>query len=188
MKRFDIYMSGVGGQGIGLMSEAVIRAADHAGLSVCGVDTHGLAQRGGMVESFVRIGGEVTTPLVRHGAASLVFALERTEALRAVEAYAHQGGTLLFYDTCWQPLDVRLGTKNSVTASDVENACRRLDVRFVAVRRDLSDVRMQNVALLAVAAKEGLVPGVKIEHYRKALEDLLPDRVLAENLKVLESL
>ena len=86
MKRFDIYMSGVGGQGIGLLSEVVIRAADHAGLPVCGVDTHGLAQRGGMVESFVRIGGEVTTPLVRRGAASLVMALERTEAMRALEA------------------------------------------------------------------------------------------------------
>ncbi len=47
MKRFDIYMSGVGGREIGLLSEAVIRAADHAGLSVCGVDTHGLARKGG---------------------------------------------------------------------------------------------------------------------------------------------
>lgn len=186
MKRFDIYMSGVGGQGIGLLSEAVIRAADHAGLSVCGVDTHGLAQRGGMVESFVRIGGEVTTPLVRKGSAFLVLALERTEALRAAEAYAASGGVLLYFDTLWQPLDVRLGKADAVSAEDVEEACRRLNVRHMAEKRDLPDVRMQNVALLSRAAKEGLIPGVEMEHYRKALEDLLPERVLAENLKVLE--
>ncbi|WP_367339725.1 2-oxoacid:acceptor oxidoreductase family protein [Aminivibrio sp.] len=186
MKRFDIYMSGVGGQGIGLLSEVVIRAADHAGLPVCGVDTHGLAQRGGMVESFVRIGGEVTTPLVRRGAASLVMALERTEALRALEAYAALGGVLLFYDTLWQPLDVRLGKADAVSGEDVEEACRRLNVRHITVRRELPDVRMQNVALLSRAVKEQLIPGVELEHYRKALEDLLPERVLAENLKVLE--
>jgi len=68
----------------------------------------------------------------------------------------------------------------------VEEACRRLNVRHISVRRELPDVRMQNVALLSRAVKEQLIPGVELEHYRKALEDLLPERVLAENLKVLE--
>jgi indolepyruvate ferredoxin oxidoreductase beta subunit len=185
MSRFDIYMSGVGGQGIGLLSEAIIRAADYAGLAVCGVDTHGLAQRGGMVESFVRI-GSVTTPLVRRGSAQLVLALERTEALRAAERFAAPGGTLLYFDTCWQPLSVRLGTEKATTAEDVDHACARLEVRSVPVRTELPDVRMQNVALLAVAAREKLIPGVEMRHYEKALADLLPDRVLQGNLKVLK--
>jgi len=46
MKR-DIFVIGVGGQGIGLLSETIIRAADYAGLPVKGVDTHGLAQTRG---------------------------------------------------------------------------------------------------------------------------------------------
>ena len=45
---------------------------------------------------------------------------------------------------------------------------------------------MQNVALLSRAVKDRLIPGVELEHYTKALKDLLPERVLAENLKVLE--
>ena len=145
MSRFDIYMSGVGGQGIGLLSEAIIRAADYAGHEVCGVDTHGLAQRGGMVESFVRI-GTLTTPLVRKGSAKLVLALERTEALRAVELFAAPGGTLLYYDTCWQPLSVRLGTEKETSAEDVAAACARLDVRVIPVRTELPDGRMQTHA------------------------------------------
>ncbi|MCU0237509.1 MAG: 2-oxoacid:acceptor oxidoreductase family protein, partial [Acidobacteria bacterium] len=50
-ERFDIFVIGVGGQGIGLLSETLVRAADHAGMPVKGVDTHGLAQRGGIVAS-----------------------------------------------------------------------------------------------------------------------------------------
>ncbi|NLB84275.1 MAG: pyruvate ferredoxin oxidoreductase [Synergistaceae bacterium] len=186
MKRFDIYMAGVGGQGIGLLSEAVLRAADYAGHVACGVDTHGLAQRGGMVESFVRIGSPVTTPLFRRGRASLVLALERTEAYRAVEAYARPGGTLLYYDASWQPLSVRLGKEKALQPDDVEECCARLEVQCIAVTTPVPDPRMQNVALLAVLAREKLIPGVEKEHYQKALKDLLPDRVLEENLKILE--
>ncbi len=47
MKEYNIYMTGVGGQGIGLLSQTLLRGADHAGLEVMAVDTHGLAQRGG---------------------------------------------------------------------------------------------------------------------------------------------
>ena len=44
MKTFNIYMVGVGGQGIGLLSEVLMRAADHAGFVLKAVDTHGLAE------------------------------------------------------------------------------------------------------------------------------------------------
>jgi indolepyruvate ferredoxin oxidoreductase beta subunit len=46
-EKINMYLCGVGGQGIGLLSEAVLRAYDHADYPVRGVDTHGLAQRGG---------------------------------------------------------------------------------------------------------------------------------------------
>jgi len=44
MERYSIFLIGVGGQGIGLLSEILLRAADHAGHRVKGVDTHGLAR------------------------------------------------------------------------------------------------------------------------------------------------
>ena len=107
-EKFDIFVIGVGGQGIGLLSEALIRAADHAGKTVRGVDTHGLAQRGGMVASHVRIGAGAHSPLVMAGQAEMVVALERHEALRGMNLYLQDGGTLVYYDAVWQPLDVRL--------------------------------------------------------------------------------
>ena len=64
MTNFNVYLTGVGGQGIGMLSEIILRAADKAGYPVKAVDTHGLAQRGGVVVSQVRIGDNVHTPLI----------------------------------------------------------------------------------------------------------------------------
>ena len=92
MSAFNIYMAGVGGQGIGLLSEVLLRAADHAGQPVKSVDTHGLAQRGGIVVSQLRIGQPAYSPLIGAHDADLVIALERHEAMRAAESMLKQAG------------------------------------------------------------------------------------------------
>ncbi|MEJ2156531.1 MAG: 2-oxoacid:acceptor oxidoreductase family protein [Desulfobacteraceae bacterium] len=188
MKQFNIYLTGVGGQGIGLLSEAILRAADYAGHLVKGVDTHGLAQRGGIVVSQIRLGTQVHTPLVPRHQADLLISLERHEALRALTDFAKHGATLIYYNTVWQPLDVRLGTAREVSAEAVEALCRQMGVERIEVYHpDLEDVRMQNVALLARIDKEGLVPGVKSENYRQALEDLMAGSMLKKNLALYEA-
>ncbi|MEJ2041523.1 MAG: 2-oxoacid:acceptor oxidoreductase family protein, partial [Desulfosarcinaceae bacterium] len=133
MKAYNIFMTGVGGQGIGLLSEVLIRAADHAGFTVKAVDTHGLAQRGGIVTSQLRIGSTVYTPLIPEQEADLVVALERHEALRGMNLMARENGTLIFYDTVWQPLDVRLGEAAETDNARIEERCRQRTVRLVRV-------------------------------------------------------
>ncbi|MBN1333799.1 MAG: 2-oxoacid:acceptor oxidoreductase family protein [Synergistales bacterium] len=185
MRRFDIYLTGVGGQGIGLLSEVIIRAGDHAGLPVSGVDTHGLAQRGGMVVSHVRFGALRTTPLVRLGSADLVIALEISEAMRALHSHARPGGTLVFYDTAWQTLSARLGKESSPSREDLEEACRKKQVRPIGIRKeDLQDHRMQNMVLLGRITRDELIPGIGKEHYEKAMDDLMAGSMLEANLKV----
>lgn len=188
MIRFDMYLTGVGGQGIGLLSEVLVRAVDHSGIRVRGVDTHGLAQRGGMVVSHVRLGGGTRSPLVREHRADLVLALERHEACRAVWDFLKPGGCLVYYDTSWQPLSVRLGREVAMTAEDIEKACTMRKGRLHRVfLEDLADSRMQNVALLATVAREKLIPGVEPDHFRKALDDLLAGELLETNLELFES-
>ncbi len=188
MKQFNIYLTGVGGQGIGLLNEAILRAADSAGNLVKGVDTHGLAQRGGIVVSQIRLGTVVHTPLVPRHQADLLISLERHEALRALTDFAKQGAALIYYNTVWQPLDVRLGAAREVSAEAMEALCRQMGVKRIEVYHpDLEDVRMQNVALLARIDKEGLVPGVKSEDYRQALEDLMAGSMLKKNLALYEA-
>jgi indolepyruvate ferredoxin oxidoreductase, beta subunit len=187
MKAFNIYMTGVGGQGIGLLSEVLLRAADHAGLAVKSVDTHGLAQRGGVVVSQLRIGDGIHSPLISAGGADMVVAMERHEALRAVGGYLEDGGTLVYYDTVWQPLDVRLGDAAEVTGQAIEAACAERTVRLVKVfEPGLPDTRMQNMAILATMAAGTLVPAVAVAHYRAAMDDLMAGKMLEKNLALFD--
>ena len=184
--KFDIYIIGVGGQGVGLLSETLIRAADHAGLPVKGVDTHGLAQRGGMVVSHVRIGAGANSPLVMPGMADMVVALERHEALRGMNLYLADGGTLVYYDTVWQPLNVRLKKEPMVEDAVIAKECQARNIREIRVfRSGLEDPRMQNVAVLGEICRRDLVPGVNAGHVEAALDDLLAGPVLEKNLALL---
>lgn len=185
MKFFNVYITGVGGQGIGLLSEAMLLAGDHAGLDVRAVDTHGLAQRGGTVESFLRVGKDIYSPLIPPGKADLVVALEINEALRGMDKFLRPDGTLIYYRTEWQPLEVRLSRKGTVTPEVVANEASRINIHVIEVfEKDLPDTRMQNVTVLANIAKHNIIPGILKEHYIKALESLLKGNVLAKNLEI----
>ena len=189
MKTFNIYLSGVGGQGIGLLSEVILRAADHAGMAVKAVDTHGLAQRGGIVESQVRLGSSVHSPLVPRHRADLVICLERHEALRAVIHYARDGATLIYYNTVWQPLDVRLGKTDEASVEAVAEQCRQRGVRLIEVETpQIEETRMQNMALLAHISCQDLVPGVSLQHYLMAMDDLMAGDMLEKNRRLFVSL
>lgn len=182
----NIHMTGVGGQGIGLLSEVLLRAIDLSGLTVRGVDTHGLAQRGGVVVSQIRIGEGEFPPLITPGEADIVLALERHEALRGVNSFLADEGVLAYYDAVWQPYDVRCGSAPEVTADDINEACGRRGIRvFRVFREDLPDPRMQNTALLGEVLENGLIPGLTREHVAEAMEDLLSGSALKKNLEIL---
>src|SRR6056297_2653554 len=134
--RINIYMIGVGGQGIGLLSEVLIRAADYAKLNVRGVDTHGLAQRGGTVQSQLRIGDGIYSPLIQKNSADIVIALERTEALRGIQNYLKEKGTVIYYNTSWQTLDVRLENSEEVSVNDINRAAKKLDAEIIKVYKE----------------------------------------------------
>ena len=187
MKPFNVYLTGVGGQGIGLLSEILLRAGDHTGLPVKGVDTHGLAQRGGIVVSHLRFGEGVYSPLIPAGEADLVVALERHEALRGVNTALKDGGTLIYYDTVWQPLEVRLKKATPVDETIVAETCRKRNIREISVfRPELKESLMQNIVVLAHICRHGLIPIVTTAHYKTAMDDLMSGAMLAKNLALLE--
>ena len=182
MKAFNIHLAGVGGQGIGLLSEIILRAADHAGHSVKSVDTHGLAQRGGIVISQIRIGKPLFSPLIPAGQADLAISLERHEALRAALTAVKIGGCLVYYNTVWQPLSVRLNEALEVSENDVKDRCAERAIRCISVfQPDLPDIRMQNMAVLADVHRHGLIPGVDLPHYHAAMDDLMMGSMLEKN-------
>ncbi|KLO21901.1 2-oxoacid:acceptor oxidoreductase family protein [Marinitoga sp. 1155] len=188
MKIFNIYLIGVGGQGIGLLSEVIIRAADKANLPVKGVDTHGLAQRGGTVSSNIRI-GNVNSPLIMKNQADLVVALERHEALRGMNDYSKNNSTVIYYDTVWQPLDVRLRKNKEINNDVLLKVANKRNINLIKVYiDDLNDARMQNMAVLATMAKYNLIPNVQKNHYIAAIKDLLTGNILKNNIELFEKI
>lgn len=185
MKPFNIYMTGVGGQGIGLLSQTLLRGIDYAGISAISVDTHGLAQRGGVVVSRIRCGEKVHSPLIMAHQADLVISMEIHEAMRGMGTALKKGGTLVYLDVTWQPLPVRLGRAAEITASDMRQVCEKYNIDSIAVDiKNLPETRMQNMALLGAIANHSLVPGVTAYHYTQALDDLLSGNLLESNLAV----
>jgi indolepyruvate ferredoxin oxidoreductase beta subunit len=189
MESFNVYLIGVGGQGIGLLSEVLLRAADYAGHRVNAVDTHGLAQRGGVVVSNLRLGPGVHSPIIPERGADLLVALERHEALRGINTALKDYGTLIYYNTVWQPLGVRLNRAAETREDTISRLCEKRSIReFKVFTPDLPDVRMQNVVVLGSINRHRLVPDITSEDYTKALKDLLQGETLQRNLKLFEEI
>jgi Pyruvate:ferredoxin oxidoreductase and related 2-oxoacid:ferredoxin oxidoreductases, gamma subunit len=186
--QFDMVLIGVGGQGIGLLSESLARAAAAAGIRVLGVDTHGLAQRGGTVLSHLRLGPSARSPLVRANSADCVIALEIHEALRAGRDYLRKGGLLAWVETSMQPLAVRLGKEAAVDGEALGRFCGDWSFRSLRVETpDLEDSRMENMVILGRLIGAGEIPGVSLRNVESALGDLLPGKLLEENLRLLRA-
>ncbi|THB79992.1 MAG: pyruvate ferredoxin oxidoreductase [Desulfobacteraceae bacterium] len=188
MKEFNIYITGVGGQGIGLLSQALLQAIDHAGLDAVAVDTHGLAQRGGVVASRIRFGEQVYSPLTMKHRSDLVLAMEIHEALRGVNTAVKDSGALVYLDVSWQPLPVRISGEKPMTNDDISKTCHARQVQVFRVEsHKIPDPRMQNMAVLGTLAGHGLVRGVEKNHYLSALEAVLPEKIREANINLFES-
>ncbi len=79
----DIILAGVGGQGILTIATIIGDAATTAGLNLKQAEVHGMSQRGGDVQSNLRLSTEtIHSDLIKQGAADLIISMEPMEALR----------------------------------------------------------------------------------------------------------
>ena len=83
MEPYNIYICGVGGQGIIKTSIVIGEAAMKSSMEVVMSEVHGMAQRGGVVSTELKI-GDSKSPLIEKGSADLLIAFEPMEALRAI--------------------------------------------------------------------------------------------------------
>jgi indolepyruvate ferredoxin oxidoreductase beta subunit len=185
MKPMNIYLCGVGGQGIGLLSEVLSQTCLAAGHELRGCDTHGIAQRHGTVVSHLRLGPGPATPRVVAGQADLVIGLERLEALRGAVNMLKQGGTVLYYDTVYQPIAVRMGQAEYPSNEALAEAAAEVGGKVERVKLEgLDDPRMQNVALIGRLVALRLIENVDAARAEAALREAVPPKALDANLAV----
>lgn len=182
-KVYSLMFTGVGGQGSLLIAELTSIAAARAGYDVKQTEVHGVSQRGGSVETHVRFGEKVYSPVVTPGEADAVVGLEKLEALRFAHYVNREYGVLLVNDFEIVPGSV-LGAE-ALYPHEAVDFLRARGVRVITlpasqIARDLGDGRMANVVVLGALSR--LLP-IREPIWQKALRVRLPPRYLEGNLE-----
>ncbi len=146
---FDIYLVGVGGQGILTIADLIMRAAEAENIPANYFPTKGMAQRGGFVKAQLKLGEETVGPDIRPGGADLVIAMELSESLKALR-YLKPGGDFVVYGYQWQPAEVMLGKAPYPTREQVREQAALAGVNFHYLDPDLLPAgAADNIWLLA---------------------------------------
>lgn len=146
----NIFLCGVGGQGILLASEVISSACMNAGFDVKQSEVHGMAQRGGSVISHIRFGKRVYSPLIEPGDADLVVSFELLEALRYLP-YMNKDTKVIVNTQKILPAPVATGME-TYPADVLDQLARRglslFPIDAFAVAQSLGETRAVNMVLV----------------------------------------
>lgn len=183
-KSFDILIVGIGGQGTILASNILGAACLREGRHVKGAETHGMAQRGGSVETHIRIDGQYG-PLIVPGTADLLISFDLLEALR-YSHYLKDGGKMVVNRHMVLPTSVFTQKSPAPTEKEIigqlatYNPCM-LDADTIAA--EAGSVLAQNVVILGAASWS--IP-LKAESLLAAVRSLVPPKTVEINAKAFE--
>lgn len=181
---FDVLIVGIGGQGTILASNILGEACLIENRHILGAETHGMAQRGGSVESHIRIGGEFG-PLITPGQADLIISFDLLEALR-YSHYLKQGGKMVVNNHLVLPTSVFTQKLPAPTDAEIIAALKKyqlclLDADSLAV--EAGSPLSQNVVMLGAASSA--LP-LKPESLLEAVKRLVPKKTVEINIKAFE--
>ena len=184
MKR-DIILSGVGGQGILSIATVIGAAALKEGLHIKQAEVHGMSQRGGDVQSNLRLSDQpIASDLIPKGHADLIISLEPMESLRYLP-YLKEDGWLV---TNSQPF------VNIPNYPDMEKVNEELDklphkviLDVEAIAKEVATARAANIVMLGAAAPFIGIEYNKIEDGIRRIFGRKGEEVVEMNLKALKA-
>jgi indolepyruvate ferredoxin oxidoreductase beta subunit len=181
---YDILIVGIGGQGTILASNILGEACLIEGRHVKGAETHGMAQRGGSVESHIRIDG-LFGPLIPPGRADLLISFDLLEALR-YSHYLKKGGKMVVNRHLVLPTSVFTQNLPAPTQDEIIEALKKhalclLDADTIA--EEAGSPLSQNVVMLGAASQS--IP-LEPESLLDAVKRLVPKKTLEINIKAFE--
>jgi indolepyruvate ferredoxin oxidoreductase beta subunit len=187
VKKQDLLMVGVGGQGIVLASDILSEVAMSAGYDVKKTDTIGMAQRGGSIVSHVRIAGEVRSPLIKEGDADILVAFEKLEAARW-SYFLDEGAAAIVNNQATPPLSVSLGTGRYPDDKEVEDILKQRAGRLYFIdgtqqALKLGDIRVLNILMLGCVSSL-LTIDVKI--WKDCISERLSPKILDMNMSAFD--
>lgn len=147
----DIILAGVGGQGILTIATIIGDAATAAGLNLKQAEVHGMSQRGGDVQSNLRLSTEpIHSDLIKQGAADLIISMEPMEALRYLP-YLNKEGWVVTSSHPFKNIPNYPGEEALMQELNNLPQVAALPIEDVAKENNLP--KSANVVLLGMAAK-----------------------------------
>ncbi len=180
MKR-DIILSGVGGQGILSIANVIGMAAIEAGLFIKQAEVHGMSQRGGDVQSNLRLSDkEIASDLIPQGQCDMILSVEPMESLRYLPMLAPEGWLI----TNNKPFI------NIPNYPDIKDVLKEIEsipnhIAFDAdqLAKEMGSVRSANMVILGAAAP---FLGIDISVLERAVKTIFKtkgEKIIDLNLK-----
>ena len=189
MKPYNIYICGVGGQGIIKTSIVIGEAAMKSNMGVVMSEVHGMAQRGGVVSTELKI-GDSKSPIIEKSSANLLIAFEPMEALRAVSK-ASEDTYVVVNTSPIMPFNIIGSEVPYPKISDILNELKSkvkcvfaLDAEKAA--KDAGHILSLNMVMLGGATAVSGFP-LKKEAILKSMRENLPQKSIPINLKAYET-
>ncbi len=190
--RFDLLLTGVGGEGVLTAGVIIARAANLQGYFVRGIQLHGLAQRGGTMPTVVRFGSakEIFSPGIMQTNSDLVIAFEPLEAVRACY-YARKEKTI-FVINDWPYMPVYANLLNlpypsmEIITKRIKPFAKKIHVLNThdIAKKEFGKTVFGNTMLIGAVCGAKLLP-LKEKCLKKAIKSTAP-REEKDNLKAFE--
>jgi len=181
----DIILAGVGGQGILTIATVIGAAALEDGLNLKQAEVHGMSQRGGDVQSHLRIAdGEIFSDLIAEGTCDLILSVEPMEALRYLP-YLNKEGWIITNKTPFKNITNYPADEDLYT--EIKKVTNHLIIDADAIAKEIGAARSMNIVVLGAAS---YVLGIEFEKIQAAIKAVFGrkgEAVVEGNLKALEA-
>ena len=182
----DIILCGVGGQGILSIATIIGEAATKAGVNLKQAEVHGMSQRGGDVQSNLRLSTEeIYSDLIPKGGCDLIISMEPMEALRYLP-YLSKNGVIVTSNKPFVNIPNYPNQEELFAELNAMPNVIQLDIEQVA--KDAGNPRGANVVLLGMAAK--YLEVISVAQLREAIATIFArkgEAVVNGNLKCFDA-
>lgn len=183
--KFNIIISGVGGQGLITLLRIITLAALKEGYDVKTSELHGLSQRGGSVEVHLRFGRKIWSPLVRKGGANLIISLEFQEALRASFYSSKEAKTIFLINNNFVPIP----NKALLTPEEILKNLKKISENVFLIpasdigKKEVGTDVVAGIYILGCAVFKKIIP-LAPDSIISAIKKTIPEKYSDMNLKI----
>jgi len=181
----DIILAGVGGQGILSIAATIGLAAVNSGMYLKQAEVHGMSQRGGDVQSNLRISdNEIASDLIPKGKADLIISVEPMESLRYLPWLSPEGWIITNTN---RYVNITNYPNMDDILNEIKSVKNHIAIDAEQIAKDLGSARAANIVILGASSPFLGLDYSKLEDSIKFIFKNKGDNIIQLNLDALEA-